>query len=256
MSAGKGWRRHMSSDEVIREIARRTNRIFLAFSCGKDSLAALIRVWDHFEYIIPVYNYDILGEDGKTLSFIEDTLTMVEDHFGIEVIRVPHSRYYTKLASATDQPPHNVPLLEACGFPMNWDMQTVMQEVMEDHGLDPGNEWTAVGTRAMDSANRRLAFQSFGPIRDGVKKFFPVWDLSKTQVVQIIEDEGLWLPVDYDIWGRSFDGMDYFFIEGVRRHFPEDWERIVAQFPLIEAEYVRKGIFDEMKASKASEVKR
>ncbi|MFD6070295.1 hypothetical protein [Amycolatopsis lurida] len=47
------------------------------------------------------------------------------------------------------------------------------------------------------------------------------------------------LPIDYEWYGRSFDGLDYRFIEPLSRHAPEDYARALDWFPLAELELLR-----------------
>jgi len=54
-----------------------------------------------------------------------------------------------------------------------------------------------------------------------------------------IERSGIKLSVDYKIFGRSFDGLDYRFLAPIKKHFPRDWQRLCQWFPLAEAEIYR-----------------
>ena len=40
------------------------------------------------------------------------------------------------------------------------------------------------------------------------------------------------LPVDYEMFGRSFDGIDYRFISPIKERFPDDYARILEWFPM------------------------
>jgi hypothetical protein len=51
-----------------------------------------------------------------------------------------------------------------------------------------------------------------------------------------IERYGVKLPIDYELFGRSFDGIDYRFAKPLRERLPEDYERIKFWFPLIDVE--------------------
>lgn len=44
---------------------------------------------------------------------------------------------------------------------------------------------------------------------------------------------------DYKIWNRSFDGMKYQFLFGVKENYPDDWQTILEYFPLTELELKR-----------------
>ena len=49
------------------------------------------------------------------------------------------------------------------------------------------------------------------------------------------------LSKQYTIWGKSFDGLDYRFIEPLKRLYPGDYELLKSYFPLIEADLLRYG---------------
>ena len=66
-----------------------------------------------------------------------------------------------------------------------------------------------------------------------------IWEWSAKQCYQIIKDNGFRLPVDYEMWGRSFDGIGYQWLKPLRERFPNDYQKIVDWFPLIELEFFR-----------------
>ena len=105
-----------------------------------------------------------------------------------------------------------------------------------DHGLPPDTP-IAVGTRACDSAQRYATFKKHGPRRGD--KFFPVWDWNKAKLVAELKAAGAKLPAEYRVFGRSWDGLDFRFLHGVRKHWPEDYRRILEWFPLAELEIKR-----------------
>lgn len=59
-----------TGEDVTKEVAAIDPRCLLAFSTGKDCIAAYIAIRDHFEEIVPFYMYQIPG----TLEFIEESL--------------------------------------------------------------------------------------------------------------------------------------------------------------------------------------
>ena len=56
----------------------------------------------------------------------------------------------------------------------------------------------------------------------------------------VIKRHGIKLPVDYKLFGRTFDGIDYRFVGPLRKHLPEDFERLRFWFPLIDLEILRR----------------
>ena len=60
---------YQSGSDVISEIRQQSDTIFLAFSCGKDSIATWLECRKHFTRVIPFYMYLVPG-----LQFIERSL--------------------------------------------------------------------------------------------------------------------------------------------------------------------------------------
>ena len=52
-------------------------------------------------------------------------------------------------------------------------------------------------------------------------------------------DNDVKLPIDYEMFGKSFDGLDYRFLKPIKERFPEDYAKIKEFFPLIDLEILR-----------------
>ena len=114
-----------------------------------------------------------------------------------------------------------------------------LQAAVIQHLKLPATTFTALGVRAADSIFRRTMFTRSGAINHKALKFYPVWDWTKEAVRVEIFKAKLKLPIDYWLFGRSFDGLDYRFIAPVKRHYPEDYERLREYFPMVDAELKR-----------------
>jgi hypothetical protein len=226
--------KHSTSEEVVADIRSRSPDTLLAFSCGKDSIAAWLAIRDKFERIVPFYMYLIPGN----LEFIEESLDYYERFFQTKIVRMPHDSLYRMLNNLVYQPPERVQAI------LNLDLQEpnredVAKAVAYDNGLDPDTTYTAIGVRQNDSIQRRLAIQKYGAINDRLQHYYPVYDWSKDRLISEIKKAGCKLPVDYQIFGRSFDGIDLRFLYQVKKHFPRDYQRILEWFPMVEAEIYR-----------------
>ena len=82
-------------------------------------------------------------------------------------------------------------------------------------------------------------FVRTGAINWKEKKFYSNWDWTKEALIAEMRKAGVKLPVDYWIFGRSFDGLDYRFIAPVKRHFPEDYGKLLEYYPLMDSELMR-----------------
>jgi hypothetical protein len=67
----------------------------------------------------------------------------------------------------------------------------------------------------------------------------PIFDWNADRVAQCFRDERITLPVDYEMFGRSFDGIDERFLRPIHDRFPEDYAKILEWFPLADLELKR-----------------
>lgn len=224
---------YKNSIELCEQIAERTKGVtLLRFSCGKDAIASWIQLRRYFHTIIPIYHY--LHPD---LQFVNDSLSYYEDFFKTEIIRVPNSKLYQHLNSGLYQDVDSWRGVQEYQLP-NFDNDDVNEIVKKQRGIDKYT-MTAIGVRAADSLNRQLSIKKHGAVNEGRKTFYPVYDWNIEKLATEIKQAGCKLPIDYKIWGKSFDGLDYRFIKPLKEHFPNDYEKIKVLFPLIDVELKR-----------------
>ena len=58
-------------------------------------------------------------------------------------------------------------------------------------------------------------------------------------MANIINENNCKVPIDYKIFGRSFDGLVYRFMLPLKKYFPNDYAKIKEYFPLIDLEIER-----------------
>ncbi len=137
----------LSSLEVIERIREETDTILLAFSRGKDSLAAWLVVRDYFPHVIPYHMYTVPG-----MRLVEESLQYYEEYFGCHIIRVPHPSTYRMLGNLVFQPPEHCAVIEAANI-WQFTPEDLRDALVEQLGLNPDTTFTAVGVRAADSPN-------------------------------------------------------------------------------------------------------
>lgn len=221
------------STEIRARLRAEDRPVILAFSTGKDSITAWLALRDAGIPVRPYYMYGIPGN----LRFIEDTLAYFEDYFGTRIPRFPHPSLYRQLNMLVWQTPERCAVIEAAKLPEP-DYAEYGDLLREEFGLDPST-WIADGVRAADSITRRVSVKKHGVMKPSNKKVSPVWDWQIADVRAAIADHGVQLPVDYEMFGRSFDGIDYRFLKPVHDRFPDDYQRILDWFPLAELELIR-----------------
>ena len=226
----------VESSARVREKLRDEGRpVLLAFSGGKDAIAAWLALRDDGVPVVPCYLYLVPG-----LKFVDDTMDYFEDYFGTRIARMPHPSLFRWLNNLVFQAPERIDTIEAAGLP-NVEYRDIWEAVAEDHGLD-ASTWVADGVRAADSIVRRVSFKTHGVMKPSNRKVSPVWDYRKAHVYEAIEGANIRLPVDYEWFGRSFDGLDYRFLKPLHDNAPDDFARILEWFPLAELELIRHGL--------------
>lgn len=228
-----------TGEEVIARIrAEQGPRTMLGFSRGKDALAAWIAMRPHFDDIVPYHLYLVPG-----LSFVEESLDYYERKFGRRIISLPHPTLYRWLTNFQFQSPSNARVIAAAGLP-KFGYADIYKLVRQIEGL-PDGTLAATGVRAADSPDRRVSLMSHGPISWNAEQYYPIWDWNKERLMGEIEKSGIGLPADYDLFGRSFDGLDLRFVYPLKQKRPDDYRRILEWFPLVEMEvwrYERYGV--------------
>ena len=89
---------------------------------------------------------------------------------------------------------------------------------------------------------RRASFVKHGVFKVQARKVSPIADWLKAEVMEATEGRAIKLPIDYEIFGRSFDGIDRRFTEPMKKHLPADYARLCEWFPFVEADIVRGGL--------------
>lgn len=194
--------RNQGTSLAVREkLAADGRPVLLAFSCGKDSIAAWLAMRDMGIEVVPAYLYYVPG-----LRFVDEELDYFEQKFQTRIKRYPHPSLYRWLNNAVFQAPERLRYIEAARLPepsyeQMWDF------IRADVGLDKST-WCADGVRAADSIQRRGAFVQYGYWRRNLKKVSPIGDWLKGEVLDCIRGHHIELPCDYAWFGRSFDGID------------------------------------------------
>jgi hypothetical protein len=230
-------RRFESSDDLCAYMhATFGEPVILHFSMGKDSLSTWLQLRRWWKQIIPVYNYLIPG-----LGFVDKGLAYYEDFFQTKILQYPRDNFMWYLEDVMWQPPHRVETLwDYVPLPRegDYDAYTIEEDIRRRFNC--WQAWTAQGMRNADSLTRRTAFKIAGPIRPQYRCFFPIYDWNYERMSRTIREAGVKLTVDYSMFNRSFDTPRARFLGQIKKHFPEDYERIRFWLPLIDAELLRR----------------
>jgi hypothetical protein len=220
------------SARLREQLAAQGRPVLLAFSRGKDSIAAWLALRDAGVNVVPYHLHLIPG-----LDFVAESLAYFEGKFGTAILDLPHPSLYRWLANAMFQPPERVRVLEAANIqvPTYQDVQTLIRDQL---GL-PQDTWVCDGVRAADSPTRRTSLMQHGPVSEARRTQKVVWDWKIAHVRDAVRHHDVKLPLEYAWFNRSFDGLDKRFLEPIRKHAPADYSRILQWFPLADLEFDR-----------------
>lgn len=226
------------STEIRQRLLDETRPVCVAFSGGKDAIAATLALQDAGIDVRPAHLYLIPGDEPATaINFVNDSLNRLEDQLGVEIRRYPHPTLYGWLNAHLFQPPERVETIRAARF-ADVDYDMIWEAIRADLELDD-DTWIADGVRASDSLVRRASIKKHGAMKIKNHKVSPIYDWLQGSVHDYIEYHGVDLPIDYELFGRSFDGLDYRFVKPIKENLPDDYEQIKKWFPLIDLEILR-----------------
>lgn len=228
----RGLRQQPGSTEVRRWVVEACGgRVMLSFSRGKDAIGAWLALRDDGAEVVPMFLETVPG-----LAFVEESLAYYEAFFGCRIWRCPHPGFYKAIDAALFQPPANAARLARLHLHRRIEYRDCFDGLAEVAGCAP---WYATGVRASDSLTRRMALATHGPLVHSQKKAHVIWDWTPTILMERIKRSGVMLPVDYRMFGRTFDGLGIEYLHAVKRFFPADYARILEFFPLAELEVFR-----------------
>lgn len=217
-----------SSEALLRHMREMTDTVALSFSRGKDSLCAWLVLAPYFK-VRPVY-YSMLPE---LLSFESDSLHYYENVFRAEITVFWNPLIKDLFLRWGLQPEHRRGYLDSLQWRVgNKDAET--RRVLNDESI-----YIAQGVTRYDNLNRAVAMKRTGSLNQQRKVFYPIFDYTRTRIIETIKQHDVKLPYDYRMFGRSFDGLDYQYISAIKREFPADYEIIRFWFPMIESEIKR-----------------
>jgi len=220
----------LSSEEIVARFSGQTH--LLGFSTGKDAIACWLHMRGKID-VVPFYMEFI-----PRLEFVEVALEYYERFFGVKILRVPNPNMYIALSCSVFQTPERNDFICEHGIPY-FGHEDMRDFICESLKLPIKKTFCAIGTKAADNVVRRAQFKTQGAINYSTQTFYPVWDWSIDRMINEFKKAKVKLPFDYRIFGRTFDGIDFRFIEPIRRHFPRDWQKILDMYPLADLEFFR-----------------
>jgi phosphoadenosine phosphosulfate reductase len=191
-----------------------TDKVIVGFSGGKDSIVTMDMCFKYFPHVQPFFMYLVPG-----LEFQERTLRWYENKYNTEIMRIPHFETSDFYKYGTFRPyDMDVPIVS---------INDCYQYVRNETGYD----WIAAGERISDSIVRRAMIKQSGSIDQNRGRMYPVANWNKQQVLKYVKRKKLLLPQDSRVLGFSFSSLWGKELIEIKRHFPEDYEKILHYFP-------------------------
>ena len=221
------------SDELCRHIRSiNGDRVILSFSMGKDAIASYLQLKRHFER--------------KELTPLRLPRAVYRHrHAASKRVSLPDAGCDPVVAA---NKPH--PVIDRLQIG-TWHRQVVEERetvgrlihAVAQHAKKrrPGTAVDLLIEHVLESLEFAIYKAEPGD-NVQVKQFDVVFDWKIDRLVDEIERSGIKLPVDYEMFGRSFDGIDYHYLAPIKERFPEDYEKILYWFPLAELDEVRRGL--------------
>lgn len=217
MNAGGGLMSTALFDPV-KTMSKISDTTIVLFSGGKDSAVTLDLCFKYFKHVKPVFMYLVRG-----LEFQERTIRWYEDKYDTEVLRVPHFMLSDFLRYGSFRPMDlDVPIVKTA---------EAYNYIREKTGV----YWIAGGERISDSIIRRAMIKQSSSIDISRGRFFPLAYWRKKHVMSYIKQHNIPLSLESRELGFSFRSLEGRELSVIKEKFPKDFEKIKADFPLIEA---------------------
>ena len=207
--------------------------VILAFSRGKDGIAAWLTLRRFFARIIPFHLAPVPG-----LRIIEESLEYYESYFGTRILRFMHPSSMAMLHDLVFQRLEDEERIDLLDI-WNYQMHDIVDLIRERY--DASRAWCAFGISAKDSIVRRSYAGAGGERRENEdrRSFYPIADWTKADVLAAIDAAGLKLPRDYLLANRSIGSLRHRWLARLESVCPEDFAQVELMFPFVRAVLAR-----------------
>lgn len=210
---------------ITHQASKITSTVNVGFSCGKDSLATLDLCTRSFKVVNAFFMWIVPG-----LSFQENYLGYIENRYGIKILRLPHWNLGRMLQSNAFRPGSNkslnCPLLKIVDIEREVSRQT-------------GCNWFAYGLTRFDSLERNAMLRRCVGLDIKTRRVYPIMNFTRKAIFSYLKLRKIPLPIDYEMFGRSFGFLWPKELHAIKKRFPNDYEKIREYFPYVDAQIKR-----------------
>lgn len=204
--------------DPIKTQSKITDSVLVGFSGGKESVVVLDLCFRYFKNVKPFFMYIC-----PNLSFQERTLSWYEKKYQTEIIRIPHMDVSEFFRYGSFRPPDPT-------FPL-----VSINDIYHYLRLQTDIWWIAAGERINDSIVRRAMMKKSGSIDEQRGRIYPVAMWNKREVIDYIKFHHLYLGADSRELGFSFKSLWGKELAMLKEHFPDDYAKVIRQYPFAEA---------------------
>ena len=233
------------SDELCKEIARKSNGLaLLGFSGGKDSVCAWLQLRRYFHTIIPFHCCLI-----PHMRLRDEALAYYERVFECDrILRMQDSALPMDLRRMVLQLPEDEEAIDAADF-FDYDKHDIMDLIRKEYGLP--KVWCAFGINLSDSLERRIYVTNMKGRNPNHKTFYPCYDWPHEKILSTVSESGVKLSAEYQFTNRSIQGMPQTeWMQALHDNCPDDYNRLKAYYPLMEAILARMEFRKRMNAAR------
>ena len=214
--------------DPIKTQSKITDSVIVAFSGGKESVVVLDLCYRYFKKVQPFFMYIC-----PNLSFQERTIEWYEKKYQTEIIRIPHMDVSEFFHYGSFRPPdYDFPIVS-------------INDIYHYIRLKSDIWWIAAGERINDSIVRRAMMKKSGSIDEQRGRIYPVAMWNKREVIDYIKYHNLYLGQDSRKLGFSFKSLWGKELLMLKQHFPDDYEKVIRQYPFAEAGVKREEVYGE-----------
>lgn len=219
----------IESERLCKEIADQSEGIcLLSFSRGKDSIASWLTLKKYFTKIIPFHCASV-----PHLSFVDESLDYFENVFKSKIERCISGEVISGISNLWYQSVEDEDLIDFLDMP-EYDNHDIANAIRAKNNCQ--NAWCAYGINMSDSIDRRIYVSKYKGKIDAHKSFYPCYDFSKEDVMNLVSNANIKLPGDYKIASRTIAAMIGFRgLEKMMEVFPNDFDKVETCFPFIKA---------------------
>jgi hypothetical protein len=206
----------------------------LHFSTGADSVACYLRLKEHGIEPILVYHYFL-----KRLPMVENYLDYFSKKFNVRIYQIPSTLWAEHIDNALYQLPvkarekfRNNIAAAGLEYYTKDNTDAIIRDALG------GDAVFHLGLRYTDGLRRYQHLQQHGvSFKD---KFYPVASFQIKDIQDILEKYDCLLPLEYKLWGISWEAPRAWNINLIKEYCPETYREIAGIFPMVRLEGARK----------------